>query len=296
MSNLISLHRDLITHSYHHGPYQDFYISDPKPRHIHKASVYDRVLHHAIYRILYPFFDRTFIADSFSCRQGKGTHKALERFWMFSCQVSRNHTRTGWVLKMDIKKFFASVDQTVLLGILDTYIPDKDILWLLNQVIGSFHGTQPEVGLPLGNLTSQLLVNIYMNEFDQWLKHKLKAKHYIRYADDFVLLSAHRSELEQHIQPIRTFLDDCLHLQLHPHKISLTTIAAGVDFLGWVHWPDHRVLRTATKKRMLKRIQNNSKKETVASYLGLLSHGQTQKLRQRVSELAGDKVWAEKGQ
>lgn len=283
MSNLISLHHDLTTHSYHHGPYQDFFISDPKPRHIHKASVKDRVLHHAIYRKLYPFFDRTFIADSYSCRGKKGTHKALNRFRDFARQVS-------WVLKMDITKFFASIDQHILLGILDTYIPDQNILWLLKEVITSFHSTKPGTGLPLGNLTSQLFVNIYMNEFDQWVKHKLKAKHYIRYADDFVLLDNNKLWLKQQIQPIRLFLHDCLHLELHPHKISLKTIASGIDFLGWMHFPDHRVLRTATKKRMFKRIQKHPTPETVQSYVGMLGHGNTHKLRREVLHFlaAGD--------
>lgn len=166
MDNILALHYDLANHSYKHGGYQAFNISDPKPRNIHKATVRDRLLHHAIYRKLYPFFDRTFIADSFSCRKNKGTHKALNRFREFGRIVSKNNAKTCWLLKCDIEKFFANIDHEVLMNILQGYIPDKRIVWLLQKVISSFSCARTGVGLPLGNLTSQLLVNIYMNEFD----------------------------------------------------------------------------------------------------------------------------------
>jgi RNA-directed DNA polymerase len=282
MDNIISLHEDLANKIYIHGGYQAFNICDPKPRNIHKASVRDRLLHHAIYRILYQFFDRTFISDSFSCRIGKGTHKALNRFCSFAHKVSKNKTKTCWVLKCDIGKFFANVDHAILLDILQQYIPDRGILWLLENVIGSFSSTKAGVGLPLGNLTSQLLVNIYMNEFDQFIKHKLKAKYYLRYADDFVLFSEDRNSLAAKISVIKDFLQSRLKLYLHPRKVFIKTLASGVDFLGWVHFSDYRVLRTATKKRMIKKILENPSSETLNSYLGFLSHGNTGKLRNKI--------------
>lgn len=284
IDNLITLHEDLDTKHYHHGSYQAFSISDPKPRSIHKASVRDRVLHHAIYRTLYPFFDLTFMYDSYSCRENKGTHKALLRFNKFGRQVSRNHTRTCWVLKCDIKKFFASIDQNVLLGILSTYIQDAKLLWLLKEIITSFHSTAVGKGLPLGNLTSQLLVNIYMHEFDYYAKHFLKAKHYIRYADDFVLLSTDKAWLEKQIPKIQTFLRDVLALSLHPDKVYIRSLASGLDFLGWVHFPDHKVLRPTTARRMFKRIKENPAPETMQSYLGLLRHGNTATLRKQLQK------------
>lgn len=291
MDHLSVLQEDLATQAYRHGGYYAFSISDPKPRSIHKASVRDRVLHHAIYRLLYPFFDRTFVSTSFSCRLGKGTHKALECFRLFVAQVSRNHTRTCWVLKMDITKFFASIDQNVLLGILATYISDRRTLWLLEEVIRSFQSTKPGVGLPLGNLTSQLLVNVYMNEFDQFVKHRLKVKHYIRYADDFALFSRDRRQLVKHVDPIAMFLRDRLHLSLHPRKISIQTVASGVDFLGWVLFPHHRVLRTATRRRMFARIREHPTPETLQSYLGLISHGDTFDIEQEIRNSHG--LWSE---
>lgn len=278
MDNILALHEDLANDLYRHGNYHAFNISDPKPRNIHKADVRDRLLHHAIYRKLYPFFDRTFIADSFSCRIDKGTHKALDRFRTFSRIVSKNNTRACWILKCDIKKFFANIDHVTLLNILHSYIPDPKILSLLENIIYSFSSGTTGKGLPLGNLTSQLLVNIYMNEFDQFMKHQLRAKYYLRYADDFVILSADRRWLESVLIEAEAFLAARLKLQLHPDKVFIKTLASGIDFLGWVHFPDHRVLRSATKRRMMRRIGENPTPETIASYRGLLKHGNTFKI------------------
>jgi len=273
---------ELSNKTYKHGEYAAFHIFDPKPRHIHKASVRDRLLHHAIYRVLYPFFDKVFIADSYSCQIGKGTHRALNRFKEFGYKVGKNNTKTCWVLKCDIRKFFTNIDHKILMTILQQYIPDTGILWLLRQIINSFSSTRPGVGLPLGNLTSQLFVNIYMNEFDQFVKHKLKARYYLRYADDFMIFSDDRVWLEKQILPIQKFLRNELKLDLHPDKLFIKTLASSVDFLGWVHFSDHRVLRTATKRRMLKRIKENSKQETLSLYLGLIKHGNTHKLRNKI--------------
>jgi len=281
MSNIIALHNDLAAKQYKHSPYQAFNISDPKPRNIHKASVRDRLLHHALYRVLYPFFDKTFIADSYSCRINKGTHKALNRFRAFAYKVSRNNTKTAWVLKCDIKKFFASIDQAVLIEIINEYIPDQNIRWLIHQIISSFHSTEEGRGLPLGNLTSQLFVNLYLNKFDQFVKHRLKVRFYIRYADDFVIMSDERSWLESLTPLIKDYLAVRLRLALHPQKLFLKTLASGVDFLGWVHFPDHRVLRTSTKRRMMAKIKDHSTQETLQSYYGQLSHGNAFRFRQK---------------
>mgnify|MGYP001596101267 FL=1 len=278
MDNIISLHNDLKTKTYTHGGYYAFNISDPKPRNIHKASVRDRLLHHAIYRILYPYFDQKFISDSYSCRLDKGTHRAMERFRRFSYQVSKNNTKQCWILKCDIKKFFANIDHSILLQILEKHIEDQDILWLLEGVTSSF-----DTGLPLGNLTSQLLVNIYMNDFDQFVKHELKIKYYIRYADDFLILSSNKTTLPHNIRYIVCYLDSRLKLSLHPDKVFIKTLSSGVDFLGWVHFPDHRVLRTTTNRRMMKNLAENRSKETAASYLGMLKWGNTHKITEKLN-------------
>ena len=274
-TNLLSLHEDLRSRAYRHGPYKHFRIADPKPRDIHKATVRDRLLHHAVYRILYPFFDRKFIYDSYSCRVGKGTHRAFYRFRDFAKRASFSHTKTCHVLKCDIRKFFASIDHAVLFSVLAKYISDERVEWLLAEIVGSFSSGATGKGLPLGNLTSQLLVNIYMNELDQFVKHRLKAKYYIRYADDFVILSHERAELERLLLPIEAFLRERLKLSLHTDKVFLQTLASGVDFLGWVHFSDHRVLRTAAKRRMFARANEHN----LGSYLGLCKHGNAFKLQ-----------------
>lgn len=289
MTNIIALHCDLVSKTYQHSAYEAFNISDPKPRNIHKASVRDRLLHHALYRKLYPFFDRTFISHSYSCRLGKGTYKAIDAFSRSASKVSCNYTRTVWVLKCDIRKFFATIDHHLLTEILKVYIADKDILWLLSRIIESFHSTKEGVGLPLGNLTSQLLVNVYMNRFDQFVKHTIKAKYYIRYADDFVVLSEDKENLKTILGRIGDFLQNHLRLSLHPDKVSISTVASGVDFLGWIHFPDHRVVRTTTKRRAFRGIKRTQgKNETVQSYLGLLKHGNAHGLQNRIIQAQQD--------
>lgn len=282
--NIFMLHEELKNKTYCHGAYKAFAINDPKPRSIHKATVRDRLIHHAVYRVLYPYFDQKFVYDSYSCRHNKGTHSALDRFTRFFHKVSRNNYRTCWVLKCDIRKFFASIDHSILLDIVKKHIPDSDINWLIQNIVGSFQSTKAGKGLPLGNLTSQLLVNVYMSEFDHYAKHILKQEYYIRYADDFVIMSHDRNVLTELVPKIHRFLERSLKLSLHPDKVFIKTFASGIDFLGWVHFPDHRVLRTATKKRIFRNVHKNTTEETIQSYVGLLSHGNGLKLKKRIQK------------
>src|SRR3989344_7466069 len=163
-NNLNFIQKELQSKTYSHGGYETFYVKDPKLRKINKACVRDRVVHHALFSKLYPIFDAGFIFDSYSCRIEKGTHRAVRRLHEFFKKESRNNSRPCWVLKCDIKKFFDSVDQDILMGLLQNRIKNKDATWLLERIIKSF----PE-GLPLGNITSQLFANIYLNELDQFI-------------------------------------------------------------------------------------------------------------------------------
>ncbi len=286
MTNLIDLHNDLKNKSYRHSLYTHFKINDPKPRDIHKALVRDRVLHHAIYRKLYPFFDKAFISDSYSCRNDKGTHKALKQFEKYTRKESKNYTRQCYILKCDIQKFFANIDHNILLSILNKKILDKDIIYLLKNIIESFNTKEKlEKGLPLGNLTSQLLVNIYMNEFDQFVKHTLKVESYIRYADDFVFINKDKICLEKLKYQIADFLKQELKLNLHPDKVFIKTIYSGIDFLGFIYFAKHKVLRTNTKRRMLRKLKENDfKKESLDSYFGLLKFGNTFKIQSKIKK------------
>ncbi len=288
--NIVDLYESLKSKKYVHGEYSAFKISDPKPRDIHKATVRDRFVHHLIYRKLYRYFDDRFIFDSFSCRKHKGTHRAIARFKYFAGKVSKNHTRTCYVLKCDIKKFFASIDQEILMKILARHIADPDILRLIKQVVSSFYSTQPGIGLPLGNLTSQLLVNIFMHEFDMYVKQELRVINYIRYADDFVFLSDDREYLVRLLPEVDKFLREKLHLTLHPDKVYIATYASGVDFLGWIHFPYHRVIRTNTGRKITTRLKGYPKQETIMSYKGLLSHGNTYKVQKRAGLLTNPEI------
>jgi len=290
LDNIFELQKDLVSKKYKHSDYEYFKISDPKPMDIHKASVRDRLLHHAICSELSPSFDKKFVYDCYSSRNFKGTHRAMNRFRYFAGKVSKNHTKTCWVLKCDVRKFFATIDHEILLNIFYRHVKDKEINWLIKEIILSF-STEKGKGLPLGNLTSQLLVNVYMNEFDQFVKHELKVKYYVRYADDFVILSDDKRYLEELLFKIEFFLKSKLKLSLHPKKVSIETYSSGVDFLGWVHFSGHRVLRTSTKNRALKGSKEcDIGANNVQSYLGLLKHGNGKKIARKIEETTGPKT------
>ncbi len=278
--NLFELHRKLKNKTYRHGSYEDFYVNDPKRRHIHKAKASDRIVHHLLYKYLYRIFDKTFIHDSYSCRLDKGTHKAVKRLAKFARKVSKNYTIDCWVLKCDIKKFFASVDHKILLSLLSEKINDKDILELLEHVITSYNEEEGK-GIPLGNLTSQIFANIYLNELDQFIKHKLKMKYYIRYADDFIILDTRKYIYCRYTSILAVFLKDNLKLELHQKKIILKRFSWGIDFLGYIVLPHYFLVRTKTKKRVIRKIKSkiNSEnfRQSFNSYLGHLSHADSYK-------------------
>ncbi len=294
--NLFMLNFALKNKTYKHGDYLSFYVHDPKRRHIHKAPVVDRVLHHLLYTYLYNLFNKTFIYDSYSCRLAKGTHKAVDRTEELARIVSKNYTRTCWALKMDIKKFFASVDHEILLQLLKKKIKDPNILWLLSEIISSFDCDEQGKGIPLGNLTSQVFANIYMNELDQFVKHKLDIKYYLRYADDFMFLSNDKKQLEKYIDPLTKFLTGTLKLELHPKKIIFRRLDWGIDFLGYIVLPHYILPRTKTKKRVFEKLRQKIRKEnfeqSLQSYLGYLGHTNSYKLTQQLK----NQIWLWKGE
>lgn len=288
--NLFELQEKLKTKTYQHGKYQSFYVHDPKKRHIHKASVQDRIVHHLLYTYLYSLFNPAFIYDSYSCRLDKGTHKGVIRLRKFSRIVSKNYTKGCWGLKLDIKKFFANVDHQILLKLLQQKVADPDILWLLTNVIDSFHSDSGEgKGIPLGNLTSQVFANIYMNELDHFAKHVLKVKYYIRYADDFILLSGSKMLLEKAVGQLSQGLKNSLKLELHPNKIIFRKLDWGIDCLGYIVLPHYVLPRTKTKRRMFQKLKDKIGSETfgqsLQSYLGYLSHADTYLLTQEVKNM-----------
>ena len=290
---LIGLHEDLARGAYRHGAYARFFVHDPKRRPIAKASVRDRVLHHAICRALAPRLDQAFIFDSYSSRMRKGTHAANDRLSNFAKKLSQNGTKTVWLLKCDIRKFFDSVDHDVLLGLCRAKIEDPRVLDLLENIISSFE-TRPCKGIPLGNLTSQLFANLYLDSLDNHVKRTLRVKHYIRYTDDFVFLSRDRKELERLLPQVTDFLRDHLLLDMHPDKVIFRRWHEGVDFLGFVHFPHFSVVRPKTVRRMFRKLAKRLREigddeqdrarleQSKQSYLGVLSHGRSKCLARAI--------------
>ncbi len=280
--SIFALCEDLKSGRYHHGPYKAFWVCDPKRRLIHKACVRDRLLHHAIFRVLYPIFNKHWIYDSFSSRESKGTHAALKRFRDFTWKVSRNNTRDVWVLKADVKKYFDSIDHEILkkllirslsyggklsAGILGIALsngafPNEDrslkndnrLLDLLRDNIQSY-STLSGKGIPLGNLTSQLFANIYLNPFDQYVKRRLSVSYYLRYADDTVIVSDSREFLVDLLPCLRSFLADELQLTVHPNKVSISRWDKGIDVLGFISYPTKTIMRASTERRMMKMLE-----------------------------------------
>ena len=265
--NLFEIRDELVADSYRHSPYEPFTIHDPKQRTIHKALVRDRVVHQAIVNVIEPIFETRFIHDSYSCRVGKGTHAAVARLRTMLRSASKNDSRTVYALKCDIRKFFATVNHDILLRLLETRIQDTKTLSLIELVINSFEAT-PGIGIPLGNLTSQLFANVYLHELDWQIKQKLNIRHYVRYCDDFVILVPSKSAGLALAGKIDQFLHDELRLRLHPNKVHIRTWTQGIDFLGYVLLPNVTILRPSTARRAMRSVSP----ENIESYLGLCSH------------------------
>ncbi|TSA44886.1 hypothetical protein D4R52_03450 [bacterium] len=265
--NIFDLRVELQTKRYRHAPYSSFFIQDPKQRNIHKARVRDRLIHHAIFAVLNPIFEETFIPNSFSCQKGKGTHKGVEALKNILRKASKNNTKPCFALKCDIRQFFHSVDHKILISIIGERIKDTDAMWLIREVVDSFPN-----GVPIGNLTSQLFANIYLNELDKFVKHKLKVPFYVRYTDDFVLVSDSPEKLLSWLEWIKLFLWERLKLTLHPHKLTLRKYHQGIDFLGYIQFPKFRILRNKTKQRILRKSAKGINEQSLQSYLGVLSH------------------------
>lgn len=300
-NNIFALREELLAGSYFPSKYGFFYVRDPKLRPIHKATVKDRVVFQAVFRVLYHIFDHLFIYDSYSCRFRKSTHAGVKRLEKFVKKASQNYRRPIFILKCDVKQFFYSIDHKLLLDLIKARITDKNTLDLIQKIIYSFQ-TSPGKGLPLGNVTSQLFANVFLNELDQFVKHILQEKYYIRYCDDFVIVSRDVLHLKNLAPKLGEFLQNRLQLILHPRKVQIRKLKQGVDFLGYVTLPHFRVLRTKTKQRMFRKIKKKVEEfneslftdfelnQSVQSYLGMLKHCQGHNLETKLK----NEIWLNK--
>lgn len=314
--NLICIQHDLINKTYEVGQYREFFVYEPKKRLIMALPFRDRVVQWAIYRVLNPLFDCRYIADSYACRIGHGAHMAVDRLQYWLRYLSRRHAKI-YVLKLDISKYFYRIDHDVLINILHRIIADKDLLWLLETVIRterSKFGVQlgdhyfekermSGIGMPIGNLTSQMFANLYLNELDQYVKHKLKVQYYARYMDDMIVLHPDKRYLRQIKDEISVFVEEKLHLTLN-NKTSIDTSNQGIDFCGYRIWPTHKKLRKKTALKMKRRLKYIQKayarweinfakvNASVQSYFGLLEHCNSHRL---LLKLCNDLVFVRQG-
>jgi len=247
--NILKLREELINKTYKPHPLKTFILRDPKTRKINKSSFRDRIVHHALINIIEDLFEKGFIYDSHANQIGKGTLKAIERFDKFKRKVSRNNTRKCFVLKADIKHYFEEINHDILMSILKKKIKNKDVLWLIKIIIhNQAIGGKEIKGMPLGNLTSQFFANVYLNELDQFAKHELRTKYYIRYVDDFVILHNSKDQLKKWKEEISIFLRRKLDIELHPNKSQVLKLEKGVKFLGFRIFNHHKLLRKSNMR------------------------------------------------
>jgi len=285
ISNLSS---ELLTENYSHSGYLKFFVRDPKFRPIHKALVRDRIVHQALYDVLYPLWDKTFFFDSYSSRLGKGTQAAIARIMKFIGQDSLNLKREVYVFHGDVKNFFGSVDHMILLSFLNKKIADKHYLRLCRHIIRSFNGAEG-VGIPLGNLTSQLFANIYLHELDYFIKQRHGVRHYVRYNDDFYIISSDKDFLVTLSRDIKEFLSSYLHLDLPDHKIIIKNLKDGIDILGVVAFPYGLVPRRRLRRKALAIVSQIERSgyttqasRQLVSYIGLLGQSHSYLLKERL--------------
>jgi len=297
---LLKLVQELKDHTYHPSRSILFAVTKPKNREIFAADFRDRIVHHLLVEHLERIYEPIFIHDSYACRKGKGTHAAAKRLQKFTRQVTKNGNVRAYYLQLDVKDFFPSISKEILFELISCKVSDPDVLWLTKLIIfwdctrsfvvrgdnallnripehKSLFGKNNERGLPIGNLTSQFFGNVCLTELDQFVKHTLKVRHYLRYVDDFVILGQDPVELSAYRARIEEFLANRLKLRLHPKRRKLLPISNGIDFLGYIIRPGYILVRRRVVNNLKEKIRqfNQAKvkdleklRNSIASYLG----------------------------
>jgi len=267
--NLLKLQTMLLDKTFKTSPYAIFKVYEPKEREVYRLPYFpDRIVHHAIMNVLEPIFVKTFTTDTYSCIKGMGLHKASRRL----SKALKNVDETKYCLKLDIKKFYPSVDHGILKSLLRRKFKDNDLLNLLDEIIDSANG------IPIGNYLSQYFANFYLTYFDHWLKEELKVKYYYRYADDIVILHSSKDYLHGLLSKIRIYLNVNLKLDVKGNYQVFPVASRGIDFLGYVHYHTHTMLRKSIKKRFARKVKKDASKLSIASYLGWAKHANCKNL------------------
>ncbi|MBH0017572.1 reverse transcriptase/maturase family protein [Pseudoalteromonas sp. NGC95] len=291
--NIVQIQNELMWEMYNVLPYRHFYVFEPKRRLISAPHFKDRVIHRAIYNVIEPLFDKRYIHDSYACRTGKGAHAGADRAQLFIKQVE-SESGKAYALKADISKYFSSIDHQALKNILDAKLKCQKTKSLLFYIIDNSPSDAVGVGIPLGNLTSQIFANIYLHELDHFAKHTLKAKRYIRYMDDFVIIHKSKSQLNEWRNLIEEFLYKNLRLKTNS-KTQVFPIAKtngrSLDFLGYRIYANHRLLRKSSVNKISTKLKRFRKEfsqgkvslaeinQCVQSWLGHASHADTHSIK-----------------
>lgn len=317
-SELLKLQKELKEHTYKPGRSICFIVTEPKPREIFGADFKDRVVHHVLVRYLESVWEPKFIGQSYSCRKEKGANKAIKDLKRYIRKASCDNYQPVYYLQADIKSFFISLKKDILFGLIKKHIKNPEILWLVKTII--FHNptlnyfrkcrmslfdlipnhkslfrVSSNQGLPIGNLTSQFFANVYLNELDQFVKHKLKIRYYLRYVDDLILLSQNKEQLKKWRDEIDKFLRNNLKLELHPGKEIIQDVNKGINFVGFITRPSHVLIRRRIVKKLKQKLwildkypgeisgpQIKKILSTVNSYYGQFKHVQTFNLRKKL--------------
>ncbi len=295
---IFSIQSDLVNNNYNISKYKEFKVYEPKERIISAPTFRDVVVQHSLINIINQIFEKSFIYNSFACRKKKGTHKGMFRLK----KVIQSYNCPKYYLKCDIKKYFPSVNKIILKKIIFKKIKDKKTLDLINKIIDSYSSDfGNNKGIPIGNLTSQLFANIYLNELDQFVKHKLKINHYFRYVDDFIILCDSKKELHNYECRIKQFLKCKLHLDMPKHKTYINLINNGVDFIGYKIFPQFVKIRKSNIKRFIRRTKNNvylynkckldenSLESSICSFLGYSKHANAYLISKKIFNIYFDK-------
>lgn len=328
--NILKLEKELKHKTYRPSRSILFAARKPKLREIFAADFRDRVVHHVSVDYLERIWEKIFIYDSYACRKDKGTHRGVMRLQSYLRKISKNGKGKAYYLQLDIKDFFTSIDKKILFELIKKKLKNRDVLWLTEKIIfwdctksfvlrdregvikkipsnKSIFGKDNKRGLPIGNLTSQFFGNVYLNELDQFVKHTLKAKYYIRYVDDFILLSDRKEELTSWMKEIKRFLEGKLNLKLHPRRRKLCPVSNGVDFLGYIIRQNYILVRRRVINNMKARLRYfeaalgreksqgyvpsilGNLHQSIQSYLGHLRWANSYRL---VEKLAANKLMA----
>lgn len=337
--NIFKLYGEILKRKYTPKNSTCFIVNKPVKREIFAANFRDRIVHHFMFNYISPIFEKIFINDCYSCRKGKGTHYGIKRIDHFIRSCSNNYTKNCYILKLDIQGYFMAINKKILYKKVTTELfkqADKLnfdlslVLYLLYETIynnptincirkgnikdwdglpqsKSLFYTKPDCGLPIGNLTSQLFGNIYMNQFDHWVKHNLGIKYYGRYVDDFILVHNNKEYLKACISKIEKHLKESLELVLHPNKIYLQQYKKGVQYLGAVIKPHRTYIANRTKGNFYSAIENynmllntaklNKEQQqliltSINSYLGIMKHFKTYKFRKQILLKYLSKHWS----